>query len=381
MNQDIPSLSISGFNSRKFRFWSFISMFLLVFVHGYNLNDRYMQPWTMPDDGLTITTFIEYFLANGIFRFRIPMLFIISGFLFAMHDYRPYGQRTKKRLRTLLVPYLIWSALGLAFTWILELYPFTRDLVAASNVTRISDTEIFVHDYHWYEILARWILYPVPYQLWFIRVLLIYNLAYPAIRWLVTNKVARWFHFSLAFLMWLGTMNFGLIEGEGLLFFSLGVWMQKSGFNIDEPYRWLKPAIWGSVFVFLTAIKTLLAFYGKQYLGDAIFPVLSLMHKIVVFSGLVAAWYGCNKLVEFCMSRPWFVWLSAFAFMIYAVHAPLIAYSIDLVFSVLNHIPGYRLIAFVGLPLMVITLAVGTGALLRKVSPRFYSLITGGSGL
>ncbi|MEI6435949.1 MAG: acyltransferase, partial [Bacteroidota bacterium] len=373
--------SISEFNSRKFRFWSFISMFLLVFVHGYNLHDRYMQPWTMPDDGLTFTSFTEYFLANGIFRFRIPMLFIISGFLFALHDRRPYRERTKKRLRTLLLPYLLWSAIGFAFTWFLEYFPYTRDLVAGSNVVRIDDHRALLHDYTWYEMLEKWILNPVPYQLWFIRVLLIYNVAYPVIRWCVTNRIARWFHFSVAFLMWLGTMNFGFIEGEGLLFFSLGVLMQKSGFNIDVPQRWLKPAPWGFVFIFFAALKTVLAFTAQPYLGNDIFPILIILHKLMIFSGLVAAWFGCNGLVDWCMKRPWFVWLSAFSFIIYAFHTPLIAYSIDAVFSLVNHLPGYRIFTFAFLPLIVIAAAVGIGAFLRRVAPGFYGILTGGRGL
>ncbi|MFZ4549269.1 MAG: hypothetical protein ACOYN4_17610, partial [Bacteroidales bacterium] len=89
-------MSISVFTSSKFRFWSFVSMVLLVFVHGYNLDSRYMQPWTLPGEPMDFTAFTEYFLANGIFRFRIPMLFIISGFLYALHDQKPYKQRTNK---------------------------------------------------------------------------------------------------------------------------------------------------------------------------------------------------------------------------------------------------------------------------------------------
>jgi hypothetical protein len=87
---------LSDFVSKKFRFWSFVSMVLLVFVHGYNLDIRYMQPWTIPGEPLNITSFTEYFLANGIFRFRIPMLFIISGYLYALHDQKPYKQWTTK---------------------------------------------------------------------------------------------------------------------------------------------------------------------------------------------------------------------------------------------------------------------------------------------
>ena len=94
-------------------------MVLLVYVHGYNLNQGYLQPWTMPGEPLTFTSFTEYFLANGIFRFRIPMLFIISGYLFAMGDDKPYKQRSRKRVKTLLYPYLTWSAVGLLLTYVL----------------------------------------------------------------------------------------------------------------------------------------------------------------------------------------------------------------------------------------------------------------------
>lgn len=72
--------------SRKFRFFSFLSMILLVYVHGYNLNDAYLQPFTLVQEPFTFTAFFEYLTANGLFRFRIPLLFVISGYLFALQD-------------------------------------------------------------------------------------------------------------------------------------------------------------------------------------------------------------------------------------------------------------------------------------------------------
>jgi fucose 4-O-acetylase-like acetyltransferase len=371
---------VTEFNSRKFRFWSFVSMFLLVFVHGYNLDIRYLQPWTVTGEPLTFTTFIEYFLANGIFRFRIPMLFIISGYLYALHDNRPYKQRTTRRLRTLLLPYLIWSMAGFAFTYLLEMFPYTRSIVESSNIVRIDDQRALLHDYHWYEMLGRWILIPVPYQLWFIRVLLIYNVAYPAIRWCINHRVGRWIFFGIAMLMWLGTMGFVFFEGEGLLFFSLGIWIQKASFDIDRPKRFLNPVIWGAVFIGLSSVKTWLAFKGEALMGESVYPVMTIMHKVVILSGLITAWYGCNSLVEWCMNRKWFVWLSAFSFMIYVIHAPLVAYATEVVFDYVHHIPNYRLLTFIGLPLVIIGFSIIVGSLMRKYLPGIYGLLTGGRG-
>jgi fucose 4-O-acetylase-like acetyltransferase len=372
---------LNPFLSQKFRFWSFVSMFLLVFVHGYNVDPRYLQPWTTPAEPLTATGFVQYLLANGLLRFRIPMLFVISGYLFALHDEQPYGQRVRKRLRTLLAPYLIWSAFGILLTFLLELHPGLRSGVANSHVVQIDDTRMLIHDYHWYEVVARWIFFPVSYQLWFIRVLLIYNLAYPLIARAVTHRTARPVFFSIAVLLWLATFDVVLVEGEGLLFFALGVWIQKADFSIESPRSWLNPTGWGVAFVSLALLKTWLAFRGPSLLGDGVYPWLTLLHKATVISGLVACWYGGDAVVRGCMARPWFAWLSAFSFMIYALHAPLVAYLIDPAIAVLQPMPATRLLAFILLPLAVIALCVASGAVLRRITPGVYGLLTGGRGM
>jgi fucose 4-O-acetylase-like acetyltransferase len=369
---------LSTFNSQKFRFWAFISMVLLVFVHGYNLNQGYLQPWTRPGEPLTITGFTEYLLANGLFRFRIPMLFIISGYLFAMSDAKPYKQRIHKRIRTLLYPYLIWSAVGLLLSYIIETFDYGKTIVAATHMLQIDATRMFLHEYHWYEVLARWIFFPVAYQLWFIRVLLIYNLAYPAILYCVKKPKAVKIYFTMVVLFWIATAGLILVEGEGLLFFSLGVWMQKTNFNIDTPNKWLQPKYWFFVFIGLSVIKTLLAFKGN-FAG--IEHLLLLLHKWVVLSGLICAWYGGNKLVKYFMNKQWFIWVSAFSFMIYVLHAPVVVYATKAIFLQINHWYGYRMLTFILLPLSLVVLSILFAAILRKYFSKLYAFVTGGRGL
>lgn len=353
-------------------------MFLLVYVHAYNLNQGYLQPWTVPGEPLTFTSFTEYWLANGLFRFRIPMLFIISGYLFALHDNKPSGQRMGKRVRTLLYPYLLWSAFGLLLSFVIEFSAYGRNLIAATGMLQIDEHRMLLHQYHWYEVLARWLFFPVSYQLWFIRVLLIYNLAYPALRWCVLHRVGRWIFFSLAILLWISTTGFIIVEGEGLLFFSLGIWMQKTNFNIDTPANWCRPWVWGLILLLASVSKTLLAFIVPIHPVE---PVLLLLHKLTVLSGLIAAWYGCNALVRYCMRQQWFVWLTAFAFMIYVLHAPAVVYANKALYLYLNGWHGYRLISFVLLPLALIACCIFIGAVLRKLLPAVYAFMTGGRGM
>lgn len=372
--------TLSAITSQKIKCLTFISMLLVVFIHGYNLQVRYLEPWTLPGEPLTATAFTEYFISNGITRFIIPLLFVISGYLLAMRDAQPYKQMIKKRWRSLGVPYLLWSALGMLFVYTLEMFPYTRSLVASSKMMAVSDTQLLLHDNAWYYLLGRWLLVPVPYPLWFLRVLIIYNLAYPALRWCVTHPIAKWAFFIVATLMWLGTVNLLLIEGEGLLFFSLGIWMQKNNVNIDAPPRRLQPMVWGTVWVLACAVKTWLAFKGEAIMGNSIYTLLPLLHKLVMFSGLVAVWYGSNGLVNFCMQRRWFVWLTGFSFIIYVMHAPAIALFIDPFFALLHYSYGYRILAFILLPISIISTCIGIGALLRRFMPSFYAMVTGGRG-
>jgi len=376
----VKTSPLDPFVSSKFRFWSFLAMALLVVVHEYNLNIRYLQPWTLPGEALTLTGFTEYFLADGLLRFRIPMLFIISGFLFAMNDYRPYKQRAWKRFRTLIVPYLIWSALGILLVWFLEFWPYGRELVANSNVVQIDNSRDLIHQYRWYELLFRWLFLPIPYQLWFIRVLFFYNLAYPLILWCLNHNVARWIFLSVATLLWLGTAGFIIFEGEGLLFFTLGVWIRKTGFNIETPPKLLNPLWWGIAFVTLAAAKTILAFTGEPWLGKGIYPSLTLMHKVMIFSGLVTCWYGFDNLVRWAMARRWFVWLVAFSFIIYVAHAPMVAFCIDPVIDFFRPSPYARMWAFMTLPVLILSFCIGTGWVLRTLAPKVYGVLTGGRG-
>jgi len=372
---------LTEFVSKKFKCWSFITILTVVLAHSYNLKIRYLQPWTTPNEPLTITSFTEYFLANGLFRFTMPLLFVISGFLYALKDDTPNNIRVKKRFRTLLIPYFIWSAVGLVLVFSLELFPYTKSLVASTNIARMNQQQVFLHQYHWYEILARWIIAPVSYQLWFIWALFYYNLGYRAIRWCVLHPKGKWIFFSIATLLWLATFGGIIIEGEGLLFFSLGVWIQKNKFDIEVPAKWLNPLWWGFSSLAIISIKTWLSFKGITLLGNSIYPILSILSKLAVFSGLIAGWYGSNWLVKLLINQQWFTASSNYSFFLYLAHAPLVAIGIDSIFSMLHYCKGYRFISFLLWPSMLIIGFIFIGFILRKISKKLFSFITGGRGI
>jgi fucose 4-O-acetylase-like acetyltransferase len=350
-------------------------MVLLVFVHGYNLQNSYLQPFTIVDEKMTFTTFTEYLLSNGLFRFRIPMLFVISGYLFALHDNQSYGKRMGKRLRTLLLPYLLWSAIGLAITFLFQRFSFTAELVSAAGIDQMGDNRPY-EQIGWGGMMERWIFGPVSFQLWFIRVLLVYNALYPALRWLVSKIAPVWF--SIATLFWLATIGLFFIEGEGLLFFTLGIWLCKKGKDIEQLPRWMNLKLLWVLFIALSLIKTFLAFRFDYRMTHAL--TLMLLHKLVIATGLLSVWFGGNALVRWWMEKPALRRLTGFSFIIYALHVPLVNYAMQIPFIYGKDIPNYRFLSYIIIPTLIIVLCIGIGYLLRKLAPPVYYVLTGGRG-
>ncbi len=369
-------VQISRFLSQKLRFYTFLSIALLLAVHGYNLHQTYLQPFTTVQEPLTVTTFFEYFMANGILRFRIPLLFIISGYIYALKDNLPYLVQIKKRAINLLIPYFIWSAIGLFTTYLWQQFPITAQAVADSSLDQMGDNRPYT-EIGWTGVLTRWLAAPISFQLWFILALFLTNLIYPFIRWAIKQHPIWWF--VLTFLLWVFELGFFVVDGRGLFFFSFGVWLQKTDFHLERKPKWLSLYMAWLLFIGFSVIKTFMAFELDPS-NHITFVVLNVLHDVAVLSGILAVWYGADKLVSWCMRQSWFVWLSSFSFFIFGLHAPLVVYLTRLFYLYIDDIPNYRLITYLLVPAIVFFFCVGVGALMRKLFPLFYRWATGGRG-
>ncbi len=367
---------ISRFLSQKFRFYTFACITLLLLVHGYNLNETYLQPFTTVKEPLTFTTFFEYFVANGLLRFRIPLLFIISGYIYSAQDRRPYGEQIKKRAATLLVPYLIWSAIGLAITYAWQQFPITARAVLESRLDQVGDNRPYA-EIGWAGVLFRWLCAPISFQVWFILALFLYDLMYPFIRWAILRFPIPWFIFT--FLVWATEMSFWVIDGRGLFFFSVGIWFQKMSVNLEQKPKWISMYISWLLFIGLSVIKTFMAFELDPE-SPVTYWLLNILHQVAVISGIVAVWFGADRVVKWGIRKQWFNQISSFSFFIFGLHAPLAIYLTRLFYIYLYDVPNYRLLTYVVVPVIVLYFCIVMAAFLKKLAPGFYRLATGGRG-
>jgi surface polysaccharide O-acyltransferase-like enzyme len=218
---------MSDYLSKKIRVLSLLAIVMVVFVHAYNLTDRYLLPFTVVSDPLSFTSFTEYFVSNGLTRFAVPLFFAISGYLFFQRfewTWQSYGGKLSKRLRTLLLPYLLWSGIGLFTIWAIQ---FTD-----AGKMAVDTWDVWTGGVSFSQILYRWLWSPVPFQLWFVRDLLYYSLL-SGILYLFLAYLRFW-PLLLVGLLWFFHANFVFIEAEGVLFFMCGAYLAIHKIRIPE---------------------------------------------------------------------------------------------------------------------------------------------------
>jgi peptidoglycan/LPS O-acetylase OafA/YrhL len=122
-----------------------------------------------------------------------------------------------------------------------------------------------------------------------------------------------------------------------------------------------------------------MAFEFESY--DTVYIIaMFILHALAVLSGILAVWYSGDPVVKWCMSRKWFAWITAFSFVIFALHIPLLAYVTRLMFMFAHNIPNYRIITYILAPTTVLFFCIGIAALFRKTLPKIYWFATGGRG-
>lgn len=371
---------LDAFLSQKLRFWSFVAMVLLIYVHGFNLHPRQLDPWTVVQEPASVGNCLQYFLSNGLLRFRIPILFAISGYLFAWADGRtPHPTRILKRLRTLGLPYLLWSALWLGIGWALEQAPVTRQAVVDAEISPFWPRQL-LSQLTPGELASRWLLLPMPFQLWFLRNLLVLNLAYPWLRAAVTR--APKVYFPIVTVIWFMGFNVFVVGGEGLLFFALGAWLALRGHDVQARPAWLRVPVVAALWVGAAAVLTALAFTLPPPTGPSpgVLGMLAI-YRLSEVAGILTAWFGLDELVRRAMAQRCFAQAAGFSFLIYVLHVPTVNYATAYVLRVGKHIPHLTTWTYLLLPLLIVAAVVLLGAGLRRVAPGTYGVLTGGRGL
>lgn len=151
-------------------------MVMVVFIHSF-LIDR---------TEMTMTVWIEHLFSYCIPAIAVPLFMFFSGFLFFakcdVADASFFSLQLKKRVKTLLFPYILWNTIVILFFFLIHKIAPMSINVEFENIATFSPLQLL--NCYWRGSGG----FPIAYQFWFIRDLIIITLFAPLV-YVISKKV------------------------------------------------------------------------------------------------------------------------------------------------------------------------------------------------
>lgn len=327
---------------------------------------------------------LEIALSQGLSRIAVPIFFLISGYLFFSRldrwDWRIYGDKIRNRVRTLLVPYLLW--ITLAILWMVALnvirhFFFGWGLSISEYLSSNGWGLMYwncARNYQYTEVqnILGWTMpfaFPYDYPLWYLRDLIVLCLFAPVIHWIL-RKTKGW---VLALLYPLYLLDIWIpLEGfsaEGLLFFGLGAFLRMNGQDMTAVFGRFRIA---SYILLPLAIALCVLTYGNEVSwGYA--------RRLLTLPGTAAAFNVCARLIKKGRLKD-NRFLAECSFPVFAGHAIGLTVFMDLLVNKL--IPGtgdaVLFLKYLLRPTFIVLIIMAVFYLAKRFIPKTTALFTGG---
>lgn len=351
-------------SSVRLRLLNFPLIVGVVYIHAYGTTIDFAGRTLGTEQLDSLSNFIRILISQGIARLSVPMFFLISGYLFlcgTRWSMRVYGKKLAGRARTLLVPYLFWTVLGVAIRYLGQTIPACRDYFVGSGP--------LIADYTPFDLLNAVLgltMMPEAYHFWFIRDLMVLMLLSPLLM-VILDSLALPFLAAMFFAWILAKWPLAIPDAVGVLFFSAGCYLGRrkiSLFALDRYGRWF----W---LLYLPILVADVVWYDK--------PFNTCLHRSGIVIGIVAVLSATKPILNCGRLKNTIVWLSGASFFVYAAHEPLLGLVRTVAFQVVPFDRPYAmLLTYLLLPLALIALLVLLHRLLAGLTPKFLAIVTGG---
>lgn len=357
---------MNAYLSDKIRVISLITMVLLTFVHAYTFPSITFHGEVFSWEGLSFA--VQYSVSQGLAKFRLPMFFILSGYFFIRSVHLSevaFLPQFLKRLRTVALPYLLWSSIGFLIYLFLQWPQTTRSLFPHNQVWGLPFSGV----------VGKILFDPIPYQLWFLRDLMVLFALSPLIMWCI-RRVGAWVLVP-PLLCWLLEWDPVILGNESLPFFIAGGWLAMRGPDqepaMTDRTRRVILISWLSTIV----VKTALVMNGHVHQ-----EVIRQLHHFCVFLGLISVWVGYDLVLRTVEVREhWMYRFTAYSFFLYAAHEPCLTMVKHVLLHFLGGHPLAVLVCYFTAPMITMIVCLAVARALLQFAPRFYGLLTGGRGI
>lgn len=337
--------------SDRIKIVKWMAIVMVVFLHAYTTevsfadgkNTAALPQWLM---------LLETGVSQIIARCGVPIFFLFSAVLLFRSEYS-YREVIRKKIRTLLLPYLIWNTFWIVVFAVLQSLPFTAAYFSGSNtpILQCSAKE-------WFGLYGIGQEYPQCYPLWFMRDLMAAVLLFPFMK----AAAKRYPNQVLCIGTALSILPFSFWGKAAFVWFLIGAAVVQKKWSLMRLDRYSAGKIGAIYFVCATA---------ALFLDHPIIRNISLLVGIVFWLRLSKEIYVREKL------RRIFLRLSEFVFIIYVLHEMTLSSVRKVCFRVLPAKPLFWCLEYLLIPIGVMAGCIFAGSVMKKGMPGLYRIVTG----
>lgn len=350
---------MSQYLSQKIKILSFVCIILVLYIHSG------FHDYPNEIHGMAFNFKLQDFISGMLGRCAVPLFYAISGYLFFLRggggtipDYKKLWVKIKKRVRTLLIPYLIACLFPIVFGLVLEYIPGVGRFVNGGSVS----------DNFYKPILdLLYIIYidsgsgtPYAFHLWFLRDLIFIVVLSPILLYAV-SKVGKYSVCGILFVM--NYFSIPILPIYGMLWFVFGLCFL-------EKMSVLKSMAIPLLFIMLCVFEMI---YPHEYWGDIKIPVIMI--------GIVSIWILYDR---FCSNdfdikgHRFLMTACGYTFFIYLFHEPTLNVVRKLLVLPFNHSSFGFAFSYLVSPWIFAIIWILVGMFLKKVTPSLYNVCVGG---
>lgn len=362
----------------------------VVFIHYYIFKDNEI---TISGTSYPVTVsatgkWLAAMFSNVIPRISVPLFFFISGFLFFYKteklDVKTYKRKLRSRAKTLLLPYLVWNTIFLAYTllkWIthwevfapifkgmqrtdLEFSVTPLSILCSYLYTSLAPIATTVNN-HAPDIMG----YPVDIPLWFVRdlmlVVVLSPVIYAAIRRYGKTAVIvigiLWYALQFNKIPYLSRQLF-----VAVFFFTWGAYFSIMKTNFVETFRKYRYVPFAYPIIAIADASTKSWEYNVA------------IHNIGIIAGIVSA----VIITSVSLEKGWIKtnrFLAGSSFFIFALHTLTMSPVAKIICKVMKPVgETEQLVLYFSVPILNIILCLLTYRILEKFTPKIAKALTGG---
>lgn len=315
---------------------------LVTFAHSYSgvsADHSLLADWNTYE-------FLKLLISQTLVKVAVPVFYIISGYLFFVNvkewSGQVYRQKIMRRLRTLLIPYLLWNLL---MAW--KLRVFSWDVFWVFWKSAGVQIDWFGHE----QLMTA----PANMPLWFLRDLMIVSLLTPII-YIGIKKLGGWLLAGLTVLYLSGVCAFipGL-SAYAVFFFTLGSFLGIR--KRDLVKTMLRFERLSYVLSFLFAVAMMLAYHAAVF--SSVMLCFRMVGAVAVFNLAYRALASTRRrLPAVVCDSAYFVYLAHFVFFMSFVD--------DLMFRMMGRQDTFALsVHYLLVPLLKVVVLVAVYAIYR----------------